>query len=133
MKSPRVLVILPQQELRASVESELNKRGYDCESASDLRSAVHCSVVADHEGPIQVLIVDQATLDPWNRAFLDLMVVKHKAPYLLIVAPSVNQVITGPWDQVVFHPASTDRIVSIVERAVEIKSSHGEEATKTAA
>lgn len=121
MLKARVLLITSDQALGSSLKSELLEEGFDVYISDQLPGAVSLPTVEENGGHFQVVLVEQAAIEGWNRALYDLLIIKHQGPASILLAPSRSHVMTGSWFRVIFPPFDFQELVSCVREAYSQK------------
>ena len=110
--APRVLIVMPDQWMRALLRASLREVGYDAVGTRTLQSAMRIRVNEPDRAPVSLIIIDQAGVDDLRA--VQTLLERHHAQAMLI-ARRTTATPAGPWQRVVYRPISVEEIVRVVE------------------
>lgn len=122
MRRPRVLIIAADRSPRALIRAQLREAGYDAVGAASLRTALSQPLDAPELGPVDAVLVDQATLAaPAAPSLLHQLASKHPRGRLILLARGTGRLPPGRWDAVLRRPIRVGEIVATVERLAPLR------------
>lgn len=126
MLKARILVITSDGAVASSLKNELTAEGFEALISDHLPRALSLPAIEENRGPFQVIVVEQANMQGWNRALYDLLVIKHQGPVSILIAPSRSNVVPGSWFKVLFPPLNLQELVNEVREAYsqKLKADH---------
>jgi hypothetical protein len=110
-RSPRVLVVMPDQWRRALIRAALREAGYDAIGARGPHEAWLVPPMARDRGPVRLIIVDQDRLSPVEIDSLSALRERHGEADIVLLARATVEAPDGPWRRVLRRPVSVADIV----------------------
>jgi hypothetical protein len=113
--APRVLLILKDQWLRASLRAALCELGYDAVGARGISEALRYPKIACDRGAVELVIIEKDALDPQHDEMLQRLVRKHDAPPMLLLAHSVLAPPAGSWARILRRPMAISDVMAAAQ------------------
>ncbi|HEX6937875.1 MAG TPA: hypothetical protein VF158_00580 [Longimicrobiales bacterium] len=117
MGGPRVLIVMPDDWPRALLRTKLRDRGYNAVAAPSLADALVYPVIDPEAGPLRLLVLDQAALDPVD---LDRFARRHEGVRILLLALAGGEAPPGPWSAVIRRPDLGGEVPRAIEELVPL-------------
>jgi hypothetical protein len=113
--APRVLLIMADQWLRASLRAALREVGYDAVGSRGMAEATKCKRVVFARGAVELLIIDQDVLELKEASSLQGLIRAHDEPQVLLLSHAVLEPPPGSWSQILRRPMTVADIVAAVQ------------------
>jgi CheY-like chemotaxis protein len=122
VRSPRVLIVMPNHWPRALLRAALREDGYDALGARDLDEALTYLVDEWKREPVRLIILDQAAVQGLDDLRLVELLRKYPEADTVLLHGAFQPPLPGPWRHVVRHPASIADLAETVRQLLPLSS-----------
>jgi DNA-binding response OmpR family regulator len=117
-----VLLVMPDQWLRALLRAALREAGYDAAGTRTPAGALRLAQPEPGRGPVGAIVLDHREVTAADRAALERLRLATEAPIVLIAA-AAREVGDGPWARVVRRPVSIGELVGTIATLIPLPPS----------